>query len=438
MSVSIDEYYKNEFRIQKEEKSKIHRNPNIYNYDVKKCKIICFFVEKGGATNAVTLAYTFAENGYRVVMYDCDSQRSLSASMLGLEIMANQNLKGFDPLSQIINRQNINSNLYEKTLYDQVKSNNNNLKPAHAILIRKNLWLVPGNRNMSELDQVISNEELMSSPQFPFSTHINSKTGKPYQAILKTAEDCKADFVFLDLNPNKGPLNRCLVMSSNYVIIPAIADYHSAEMMNNMKENLISWCTVTNSIRKIFEMPDRKPFFELPAHNPKFLGFILNRIDSNSIGEIKDGIEINGYRRVERCWIDRVQECANNISKLDTFKDAVNYPDLPENSPLDRVNYAKRKHCSLAVSKRSYKKCKRTNKIGEVREFWGLKNISDIAHIPVPFLDDRHLIQYENDTSQVSPLKNDKRIKQLESIQRFKEVFSEIYSTIIKIINEDN
>ena len=426
MSVNIDKYYVNEFKIQKEEKSKIHRNPNINNYDVKKCKIICFFAEKGGVgktTNAVTLAYTFAENGHRVVMYDCDSQRSLSASMLGLEIMANKELIGFDPLSQIIDQQNINSNVYEKTLYEQVKSNNNNLKPAHAILIRKNLWLVPGNRNMSELDQVISNEELMSSPQFPFSTHINSKTGKPYQAILKTAEDCKADFVFLDLNPNKGPLNRCLVMSSNYVIIPAIADYHSAEMMNNMKENLINWCTVTNSIRKIFEMPDRKPFFELPAHNPKFLGFILNRIDSNSIGKIVNGIEKNSYRRVERCWIDRVQECANNISKLDSeFKDA------------------KRKHCSLAVSNRTYKRCKRTNKIGEVREFWGLKNISDIVHIPVPFLVDRHIIQYTNQDANIviSELRCEEKVKkQKNSIQKFKTVFSEIYQTIINIITED-
>ena len=64
-------------------------NQNL-GYDVKNCKIICFYAEKGGVcktTNTTHLAFTFAEQGKRVLIYDCDTQRSLTAEMLGLELI---------------------------------------------------------------------------------------------------------------------------------------------------------------------------------------------------------------------------------------------------------------------------------------------------------------------------------------------------------------
>jgi hypothetical protein len=120
-----------------------------------------------------------------------------------------------------------------------------------------------------------------------------------------------------------------------------------------------------------------------------------------------------------------VQVCANNISTLDAF--------------YDESNNRKRKLCPLAVSKRTYKRCKRTNKIGEIREYWGLKNLSDIVHIPVPFLTDRHLIQYTiQHANIVKPFRKDERLIKLQSIQKFKDVFTEIYKTILQAIKEDN
>lgn len=45
-------------------------------------KIICFYAEKGGVgktTTCLTFAHTFAKDGHRVLVYDCNVQRSLTS-----------------------------------------------------------------------------------------------------------------------------------------------------------------------------------------------------------------------------------------------------------------------------------------------------------------------------------------------------------------------
>ena len=59
----------------------------------------------------------------------------------------------------------------------------------------------------------------------------NNLTGAPYHAVKTTADLLGADVVILDLNPNAGTLNRCLVMTSHYFMVPAIADFLSADCL---------------------------------------------------------------------------------------------------------------------------------------------------------------------------------------------------------------
>ena len=62
-------------------------------------------------------------------------------------------------------------------------------------------------------------------------------------------------------------------------------------MMNSMKENLENWFKDMKLAREITLTPGKPvPTFKIPDFHPKFLGFILNRFNSNSIGEIINGI----------------------------------------------------------------------------------------------------------------------------------------------------
>ena len=181
-----------------------------------------------------------------------------------------------------------------------------------------------------------------------------------------------------------------------------------------MYENLKTWYTEMDSAKTV-SMQTTKPLihFQFPDFYPKFLGFILNRIYSNEIGEIgENGIEKNRYRKVEEIWINKVKRGADKIT----------------NMPRRR---------RLFISKRTYHRVKRTNNLGEIRYFYGLKNISDLVHVPVHFLEARHMIDYD-DKKDIIKKKTSSQFKDcMEKIEKFKDVFLNIYKTMMLIIEED-
>lgn len=136
-------------------------------------------------------------------------------------------------------------------------------------------------------------------------------------------------------------------------------------------------------------------------------------MDSNNIGEIVNGVEDNsgGYRRVEKCWIDRIFIGAEELSTLNT-----NIPPI-------------------AVKRRVYQRVQRQNKIGEVREFWRFKNIADIVHLPVPCLLRCHMIDYDKETEAITKTRSSETF--YFKVIRFNQVFQEICKTILLIIQND-
>jgi len=380
----------------------------------------------GKTTNTINLAYSFAEKGKKILLVDCDSQRSLSLALLKSQvdllveqIIENQtedaNTRPIEnPLTALINRE-IPEN-YFRTLYDQVMDNGP-AKPVKAMPIKTNIWLVPGHRDVNTLDQLINNHEMSNSPQMRsiFFDKSNDKTGKPYASIIKTAEEFEIDYVFLDLNPNKGTLNRCLIFSSHYLIIPAVADFHSSETMNSMNENLQKWAKEMKNVENNMNSLNHAINFPLPTFSPKFIGMILNRFISSGIGRVTNGIEENVYRKNEAVWIKQVKLGADMISRLDTF--SIGDSKVP-----------------LAVSKQIYESCKKTNTLGEIRNFFSLQGISDMVHIPVHFLKERHMVKYVKGEGMVEIMKTKEKEEFIERVKQFKHVFDGIYSNITTLI----
>ncbi len=395
------------------------------NFDINKCKIICFYSGISGVcktTNAINLAYAFAANGKRVLIYDCDSQRGSSEALLGLSLLDNENVAAaswilswgdhetVSPLTYLINRPIKQG--YHRTLYDQVIDDAIIPKPCDAFSIVKNIWLVPATREIESLDKRIVLEELYSLNPFLFL--LNQKTGKPYASIIETAKAYNIDFVFLDLNSNKGALNRCLIFSSHYLIVPTEADYNSSEMISLLRQNLIDWHNELDVIRLKLSKANKPPTdFPLPTFYPKFLGFILNKIYANNIGEIENGVELYTYKHTALKWIQKIESSANDISCKDI------------SIKLDSLN----KPVQLAVSKHVYIQCCRSTNLGIVRNFNELKILSDMLNIPVAFLDKKHLLNYDNTTLGVQEL--------MEKVSRFRQVFNEIYKTINMLIELD-
>jgi chromosome partitioning protein len=250
-------------------------------------KILAFFAEKGGVgktTLCINLAYTFAEKGKRVLIYDCDVQRSLTAWVFGNNIEAyheTQANKLDNFIKSILN--NIDTDKFSLSLADQVLDINSDLKPAFAAKLHNELYVVVGSRKLIDLEEQISHTEgfcnAFSMPKLNMPKMPNQVSGKIYHSIMKTAEYYDIDYVFVDMNPYPGSFVRCLLMSSHYVIIPSCLDYFCLEMMHNMADNFTRWEKATRKNAEFTKLPGGN--YPWPDHFPKFLGFILN-IFSNS------------------------------------------------------------------------------------------------------------------------------------------------------------
>lgn len=230
-------------------------------------------LKKGGVgktTNCLALAFGFAKKGLRVLIYDCDVQRSLTAWAFGINIE-------FSHGNTVNKVDNFIRNLpapegMHKTLFEQVDAKTSDVEPAFATSICENIYVVAGDRQTPKLDSIILHIETFCK-QVQGSVS-NNRTARPYHAIMKTAEWYKADYVFLDLNPYPSILNRCLIMSSNYILIPLCLDAFCLEMLNMMESNLTNWKIEIDSVKPFINMTGNNMTW--PEHLPKFLGYLIN------------------------------------------------------------------------------------------------------------------------------------------------------------------
>jgi chromosome partitioning protein len=282
--------------------SKLNNPP--YLKSTKSPKIISFYAEKGGVgktTMCITLAHVFAAKDKKVLIYDCDVQRSLTAWLLGnnFEVYRNEHPNEPNPFDSFLtNKFRFNSNIFARSLKEQV-DNDDEIKPAYAIQIKENLFLVQGSRELSSVDDRIATEENfnVAMTNMGMTGRKNDYTGKLYHSIMKTAQAFDIDFVFLDMNPYPGNLNRCLIMCSNYFVIPVCLDYFCQEMLFQMRRNITQWDRKISSIIQFTNYPNA--LYPWPNHKPKLIGFIPNmfsntrEINTDEIDEAEDANWIN-------------------------------------------------------------------------------------------------------------------------------------------------
>ena len=385
-----------------------NKDDNLSDLNEKEnCKIISFYAEKGGVgktTICFTLAYTFAQQGKRVLIYDCDVQRSLTAWAFGVNIEQIKNVERIDKFIKDLPR----SGKFQKTLYEQVMDESTNAPhAAYAVKLAENLYVVPGDKYTSELDAKINYAESMTNGN-PNGNFANNMSALPYYSIKKTADFYKVDYVFLDLNPYPGALNRCLIMSSHYLVIPACLSYFCVEMMHKMKWNIDNWNSRTKDIKDSTRR--RGSIFPWPNHSPRFLGVIINMFMVNNFSEMK-------LRNNEQLVKEKILEEA---CKITTF--------FGDNE---------RKKTKLAVSSYLYEQCGLNQELGVITEYYGLKDLSEIFHIPVPFLTEKEFIKYDSTHGEYKSMTTNEKFEKTNQVERFQQMFKNIAHNIFILAQND-
>ncbi len=245
-------------------------------------KLISLFNHKGGVsktTTAFNLGWMLAEQGHKILIVDADPQCNLTALVLDynsvedIEIFYSENpgcdlSSGLDPVmsGRIVG-----------------------LKPGNPIRTSNdNLYLYCGNLALSEIETQIS-VALTTSSAIPAIKNIPGSVG---ELLRITGKELEFEFIIIDMSPSVGALNECLLMASDFFIIPTSPDFFCAQAIKSLSNVIPRW----NKEIEIFRQESID--YPIPKKPPKFIGFISQRYRP------RGGAPAKSFQR----WIDFIKE----------------------------------------------------------------------------------------------------------------------------------
>lgn len=221
-------------------------------------KRLSVFNHKGGVgktTLTFNIAYMLATLGKRVLLVDSDPQCNLTAQLIDSKVL--------DDLLDHSDGPN------GATLWSALKpivDASGNAKSIPTINVRKNLFLLPGDIQMSEFESDL-NEFWRECFQRKRRGFIGTTALSGLINDLCNAEGI--EYVFYDSGPNLGPLNRAILLDCDYFIVPAAYDLFSVRALKTLGRTLHSWIKDWETVSELAPSD-----VQLVPGKPKFLGYI--------------------------------------------------------------------------------------------------------------------------------------------------------------------
>lgn len=223
--------------------------------------IISLFNHKGGVSKTTTtfnLGWMLAKLGHKTLIVDADPQCNLTALVLGYNSI--DDIDSFYEDNQYCDIYSCVQPVIDGSLGRVITANPIETK-------NPNLTLLCGNIALSEIETQIS-VALTTSSAIPAIRNIPGSLGA---FIRQTAIEKKYDYVLIDMSPSVGALNECLLMSSDYFIVPAAPDFFCAQAIKSLSKVIPRWNAEMHSFR------GQGIVYSFPDNPPKFIGFISQK-----------------------------------------------------------------------------------------------------------------------------------------------------------------
>jgi chromosome partitioning protein len=263
-------------------------------------KIITFFNNKGGVgkTTAVYhIAWMLNELGHKVLAVDLDPQCNLSSIFLPDERME----------EIVLEEQKV-------TILDAIipVSEGEPYIPVHIEEIVSNLSLLIGNLSLSAFEDKLSDAwtKCLEGDIYGFKIISVFKT-----LIEDTATRCNADYVLIDVGPNLGAINRAVLISSEFVVLPVASDLFSLQGIKNLGKTLSNWKNQWN--KRLSEYP-RENKNSIPKGTMIPIGYLLMQYSARESRPVKSYIK----------WADRIpQVYLQNVLKINSADPSISVED---------------------------------------------------------------------------------------------------------------
>lgn len=236
-------------------------------------KIITFFNNKGGVGKTTTvyhIAWMLKELNYQVLAVDLDPQCNLSSIFLSTERME----------EIVLEEQKV-------TILDAIVpvSEGEPYLPVHIEKIAENLSLLIGNLSLSAFEDKLSDTwtKCLEGDLYGFKVTSVFKT-----LIEDAAKRCNADYVLIDVGPNLGAINRAVLISSEFVVLPVAADLFSLQGIKNLGTTLEDWRKQWKKRRNEYSKTDKDV---IPQGIMEPIGYIIMQYTDRGSRPVKSYIK---------------------------------------------------------------------------------------------------------------------------------------------------
>lgn len=242
-------------------------------------KVIAFFNNKGGVGKTTTvyhIAWMLSELGHKVLAIDLDPQSNLSSMFLTQERMEDVVLGESNRL----------------TILDAIIpiSEGEPYHPVHIEKIGLNISLLIGNLSLSAFEDKLSDAWSKCLAGDPFAFKVTSV----FKTLFEDAgQRCDAEYILVDVGPNLGAMNRSILISTNFVVLPVASDLFSLQGIKNLGKTLIDWNAQWQKRKNEYSKPDHST---IPSGRMHPIGYLLMQYTSRESRPVKSYIR----------WADRI------------------------------------------------------------------------------------------------------------------------------------
>ena len=119
---------------------------------------------------------------------------------------------------------------------------------------------------------------------------------------------CKEyDYVFFDMGPSLGAINRSILLASDYFMTPMSVDIFSLLALENIGESIKKWRKLFNKGIEGMEPSKKSGLIQLKnLCDIKFLGYVEQQYIMKTVGETKRAV--NAYEKISRKIPNEIQE----------------------------------------------------------------------------------------------------------------------------------
>jgi cellulose biosynthesis protein BcsQ len=224
-------------------------------------KRVTLYNHKGGVgktTLLVNIASALASLGKRVLLVDADPQCNLTSYLVNSEVV-----DGWLDNSDSEDGATIWSAIKPFTeSYGELKI----IAPQER---QEGVFLLPGDIRLSEFEQELNQIWVDCLQRKVRGFKGASAISEVINGIAKREN---IDFIFYDVGPNIGPLNRVILLDCDYFIVPAACDLFSVRALKTLGKSLYDWIMEWQVISQL--APDNSLL--LPGR-PEYIGYILQR-----------------------------------------------------------------------------------------------------------------------------------------------------------------